>query len=95
MNYLSSFDGLLWLLAAAVLLVVLQRSLHREIQAFLLILTRRTGLTEAIFALIFLPGVFLHELSHFLMAKVLGVQTGKFSLIPQAQPNGQTPPGLC
>jgi len=89
MNYLSSFDGLLWLLAAAVLLVVLQRSLHREIQAFFLILTRRTGLTEVIFALIFLPGVFLHELSHFLMAKVLGVQTGKFSLIPQAQPNGK------
>jgi hypothetical protein len=89
MNILSSFDGLLWLLAAAVLLVVLQRSLHREIQAFFLIVTRRTGLTEAIFALIFLPGVFLHELSHFLMAKMLGVQTGKFSLIPQALPNGK------
>jgi hypothetical protein len=89
MNYLSSFDGLLWLLAALVLLVILQRSLHREIQAFFLILTRQTGLTEAIFALIFLPGVFLHELSHFLMAKLLGVQTGKFSLIPQSQPNGR------
>jgi uncharacterized membrane protein YeiH len=89
MNILSSVDGLLWLLGASVLLVVLQRSLHREIQAFFLILTRRIGLTETIFALIFLPGVFLHELSHFLMAKVLGVQTGKFSLIPQAQPNGK------
>jgi len=89
MNYLASFDGLLWLLAATLMLVVLQRSLHREIQAFLLILTRRTVLTEVIFALIFLPGVFLHELSHFLMAKVLGVQTGKFSLIPQALPNGR------
>jgi hypothetical protein len=89
MSILASFDGLLWLLAAAVLLVVLQRSLHREIQAFFLILTRRAGLTETIFALIFFPGVFLHELSHFLMAKLLGVQTGKFSLIPQAQPNGK------
>ena len=86
---LSSFDGLLWLLAAALLLVVLQRSLHREIQAAFLILTRRPGLTETIFALIFFPGVFLHELSHFLMAKLLGVQTGKFSLIPQTQPNGK------
>ena len=79
MNILSSFDGLLWLVAATVLLVVLQRSLHQEIQAVFLILTRRAGLTEAIFALIFLPGVFLHELSHFLMAKLLGVPTGKFS----------------
>jgi len=34
MNSLLSFDGLLWLLAAAVLLVVMQRALHREIQAF-------------------------------------------------------------
>jgi hypothetical protein len=89
MNILSSFDGLLWLLAAMLLLVVMQRCLHREIQAFFLILTRRAGLTEAIFALIFFPGVFLHELSHFVMAKLLGVQTGKFSLIPQAQPNGK------
>jgi hypothetical protein len=42
-----------------------------------------------LFALIFLPGVFLHELSHFLMAKVLRVQTGRFSLIPQAQTDGR------
>lgn len=54
-----------------------------------MILTRRPGVTQAIFALIFFPGVCLHELSHFLVAKLLGVQTGKFSLIPQAQPNGK------
>jgi hypothetical protein len=89
MNYLSYFDGLLWLLAALVLLVFLQRTLHRQIQAVFLILTRRPGLTQAIFAFIFLPGVFLHESSHFLAAKLLGVRTGKFSLIPQAQPNGK------
>lgn len=89
MNYLSLFDGLLWLLAALLLLVFLQRSLHREIQAVLLIITRRPGLMQAIFALVFLPGVFLHELSHFLTAKLIGVRTGKFSLIPTAQPNGK------
>jgi hypothetical protein len=89
MNYLFSFDGLLWLLAAILLLVFLQRGLHREIQAFVLIVSRRPGFTQIVFALIFLPGVFLHELSHFLTAKILVVQTGKFSLIPQAQPNGK------
>ena len=46
-------------------------------------------MTQVIFALIFFPGVLLHELSHFLSAKILGVQTGKFSLIPQAQPDGK------
>lgn len=89
MNYLSSFDGLLWLLATLLLLVIMQRSLHREIQAVFLILTRRSGVTQAVFALIFFPGVFLHELSHFLMAKLLGVETGEFSLFPQAQPDGK------
>jgi len=89
MSFLSSFDGLLWLLAASLLLVFLQRTLHREIQAFFLILSRRPGFTQVIFALIFLPGVFLHELSHFVTAKLLRVQTGRFSLIPQAQPNGK------
>jgi hypothetical protein len=89
MNYLSSLDGLFWLLAALVVLVFLQRTLHRQIQAVLLILTRRAGLTQGIFAFIFLPGVFLHESSHFLMAKLLGVRTGKFSLIPKAQSNGR------
>ena len=86
---LSSFDGLLWLLGTLTALILLQRLLHREIQAFFLIITRRPGVTQVIFALIFLPGVFLHELSHFLSAKLLGVRTGRFSLIPQAQPNGR------
>jgi hypothetical protein len=89
MNILSSFDGLLWLLATLVLLVILQRTLHREIQAVFLILTKNPGFTQTLFALIFFPGVFLHELSHFLVAKLLGVWTGKFSLIPQAQANGK------
>jgi hypothetical protein len=89
MASLSSFDGLLWLLASLIALVLLQRALHREIQAFFLILTRHPVVTQILFALIFLPGVFLHELSHFLTAKLLGIRTGRLSLIPQAQPNGR------
>jgi hypothetical protein len=80
---------LVWFLIALLILVLLQRILHREIQADFLILTRRPGITQAVFALIFFPGVFLHELSHFLVAKILAVPTGKFSLIPQAQPDGK------
>src|SRR5512136_2721222 len=89
MSLLSSLDGLLWLLVALVLLVFFQRTLHREIQAVLLILSKNPGLAQTSFAIIFFPGVFLHELSHFLVAKLLGVRTGKFSLIPQAQANGK------
>lgn len=87
--FLSSLDGLFWLTLALVALVFLQRKMHQEIQVVFLILTRQPGITIAIFALIFLPGVFLHELSHFLMAKILGVRTGKFSLIPSPMPDGR------
>jgi hypothetical protein len=89
MNYITSFDGLFWLLLTLTALIFLQRILHREIQAFFLILTRRPAATQIIFALIFFPGVLLHELSHFLAAKLLGVRTGRFSIFPQPLPNGR------
>jgi len=70
-------------------LVFLQRLLHREVQAVFLILTRNRQLALGLFSILFFPGVFLHELSHFLMAKLLRVRTGKFSLIPAALPDGR------
>jgi hypothetical protein len=89
MTFFSSFDGLLWLSITLAALILLQRLLHREIQAAFLILTRHPVITQIVFAIIFLPGVFLHELSHWLAAKLLGVRTGRFSLIPHAQPDGR------
>src|SRR5262245_34235013 len=84
-----SFDGLLWLLATLVALPFFQRSLHREIQAIVLIGTRSPGITVGVFSLLFFPGIFLHEFSHLAMAKILGVRTGKFSLLPQTMPDGR------
>lgn len=84
-----SNTGLLWFTLSILPLVILQRLLHREIQAVLLIVTRNSQLTVGLFSILFLPGVFLHELSHFLMAKILRVRTGKTSLIPKSLPNGR------
>lgn len=89
LRIMATFDGLLWLLAALVLLMFAQRALHREIQAVLLISTRSPGITVGVFSLIFFPGVFLHELSHLLTAKLLFVPTGSFSLVPQTMPDGR------
>ena len=86
---LVSLDGFLWLLVLLGPLLFLQRRLHREIQSCFLLLTRRAELSIALFSLLFLPGVLLHELSHFLMARMLGVATGRFSLLPQPMPNGR------
>jgi hypothetical protein len=86
---MTQLTGFFWFVLMLVPLIYLQRLLHREIQAVFLILTRNAQLTMGIFQFIFLPGVFLHEGSHFLMAKILRVPTGRFSILPKPLPNGK------
>lgn len=81
--------GLGWLIVLLVMLTILQRRLHFEIQAIFLMVTRRTDIVIVLFSLLFLPGVILHETSHFVSARLLGVPTGHFSIIPQSLPNGR------
>jgi hypothetical protein len=83
------YDGLLWLLLLLGPLFFLQRSLQREMQAIFLFLTRRVDVSLALFSLLFLPGVVLHEGSHWLMARLLGVRTGRFSVVPRTLGNGR------
>lgn len=77
------------LLVCLLMFLVVQRWLHREIQAVLLILTGRQDVVIGLFSLLFLPGVLLHEGSHYLTACLLGVKTGRFSVLPQRLPNGR------
>ncbi|MHB8776236.1 MAG: hypothetical protein ACYC6R_00555 [Anaerolineales bacterium] len=83
------YAGFLWFIFMLLPLVILQRLLHREIQAVFLLLTRNPQLTIGLFSVLFFPGVFLHELSHFIMAKILRVSTRGFSLIPQSYSDGR------
>ena len=83
------FSGFIWFILMLLPLVILQRLLHREIQVVTLLITRNIQLTLAIFSILFFPGVLLHEASHFLMAKILRVRTGKFSVIPKPMSNGR------
>ncbi len=85
----ASLDGLFWFGAMLIPLVFLQRFLHRELQAVLYMLTRHEAVTQGLFALLFFPGVFLHEVSHYVVARVLGVRTGRLSLLPQALDDGR------
>jgi hypothetical protein len=79
--------SLIWLIALLVLFLAAQRWLHRQIHAIFLLLTRRPNLSLGLFSLVFFPGVLLHETSHFLMARLLWVKTGHFSLLPQVMPD--------
>jgi hypothetical protein len=88
-NFVINPNGLVWLIVLLVMLTLLQRRLHFEIQAIFLIITQRADIAIVMFSLLFLPGVILHETSHFLSARLLGVTTGRFSIIPQPLPNGR------
>lgn len=82
------FDGVLLLAGCLVGFVLVQRWLHRELQAVFLLLTQRPVTALGLFSLLFFPGVLLHELSHYIMARLLGVRTGRLSLIPKVLANG-------
>lgn len=71
------------------LLGLLQRLLHREIQAGFFIATRNPQLTLGLSSILFFPGVFLHELSHFVTLKILRVPTGRISLFPKFLSEGR------
>lgn len=86
---LSAVDGLIWIIVIFLPLLFAQRRLHWELQAVFLLVTRRPGLALGLFSFLFFPGVVLHETSHFVMAKLLGVRTGRFSLLPKVLPGGK------
>jgi hypothetical protein len=85
----ASLNGLWWLLACLVPFILVQRWLHRELQAIFLLLTRRPAVALGLFSLMFFPGVLLHEISHFLAAKLLRVRTGRFSVMPKMMADGR------
>jgi hypothetical protein len=87
-------DGLWWLIILLGPLYILQRRLHFEAQAVFLLLTRSKEITIALFSLLFFPGVLLHESSHYVMARLLGVRTGRFSLIPRPTAAGRVQLGF-
>ena len=86
---INEFNSLGWFLVGVIGLSVLQRRLHYEIQAVLYLLTKRIDLALTIFSIIFLPGVVIHESSHYLMARLLKVPVGKFSIVPQSMADGR------
>lgn len=63
--------------------VVLERAVHQRLQVLFWQITGNAELATLLYSLVLLPGVFLHELSHALMARALGVRVRSFSLRPR------------
>src|SRR4030042_2261091 len=85
----AGLESLLYLMVLFLPLLYLPLFLQREIQSIFLLITRQPEISMVLFSLLFLPGVFLHETSHFLMARLLNVKTSRFSLIPKKLGNGR------
>lgn len=83
------FDGFIFFLVSILALIFAQRLLQREIQIILLLLTRKPTLAIGIFSILLLPGVFIHEISHLLMAIILRVPVRKISLLPEVTKQGK------
>ena len=77
------------LVALALPFIFFQRRLHNEIILLIYLITRHAGVAQVVFSIIFLPGVLLHELSHLIMAWLLRVRTGRFSILPRSLPGGR------
>ena len=70
--------------SVAVLLLVLMRKLLTSTRfRALLVLTKDQRVAMYLYALILFPGIVLHELSHWLSAKLLRVKTHRVSFIPR------------
>ncbi|KAA3660309.1 MAG: hypothetical protein DWQ04_19820 [Chloroflexi bacterium] len=78
----------IWVALAIPVLIFLQRWIHMHLHGIALMLTGKSEGAVILYALVLLPGVFLHELSHWLSATLLGVRTGTFSIIPKMQDDG-------
>jgi hypothetical protein len=85
----SALAAALWLALSALLLVLVQRLVQQIVQQGLFLLTGRVEWALFLFALILLPGVILHEGSHWLIAKLLRMRTGRISLWPRLQRDGR------
>ncbi|GAB4027706.1 MAG: hypothetical protein Fur0011_6370 [Candidatus Microgenomates bacterium] len=67
---------------AIILLSTLRTWLYFEFVALSLLIFKTNRVGKWLYTLIFLPGTILHELSHWLMAELLGVRTGEITILP-------------
>jgi len=81
--------SVLSLIALTLPLLVLKRWISQHVQGIGLLIFNNPVVTMMLYFILFLPGILLHETSHWLVARLLGLTTGKFSLGPQKPARGK------
>ncbi len=72
-----------WLIGSLLLLLAMDRWLNRHLQGFILLVTKNPDIVMYLTFLVLLPGIVLHELSHWCVAQILGVRTRGLSIFPE------------
>jgi hypothetical protein len=83
-----ALNPFLWFFAAFLLLVVVQKWIHRHLHGIAFLLTGEQDMALVLYALPLLPGVALHEISHAMMATILGVKSANLTIVPRRQLDG-------
>jgi hypothetical protein len=78
----------IWFVALLLLLLLARRWMSDSLQRCLLLILRRPDQAVLAYAAVLFPGVFLHETSHWIAARLLGVRVGPIHLVPRVRPGG-------
>ena len=84
----ESLMPIIWVIIALPVLLLMQRWIQTHLHGISLLLTGKPERAMYLYAFILFPGVLIHELSHWLTAKLLGVRTGSLSLLPRRGADG-------
>ncbi len=85
---MDRWTPLFWLVISLLLTIVVARWFSQRVAVLAMLLTGSQTATLYVHFLVFLPGTLLHELSHWLLAQVLGVRTGRLELGPKVVHGG-------
>lgn len=85
----DNWTPLVWLVVTLVPLFFMKRWINRHVQGLGLLLVGNNEAAMFLYFVLLLPGILIHELSHWLAAKLLRVRTGKISLWPSKRRGNQ------
>jgi hypothetical protein len=80
---------LVWLVITLLTLLWMHGWINRHVQGLGLLISGDDEVALILYFLLFLPGIVVHELSHWLAAKLLGVRTGRISIQPTKKSRGR------
>jgi hypothetical protein len=84
-DFIVPFLPLFALTIALISLYLLSHEVSIRLQQLVLFLTGSEETMTLVLFLVFLPGIFVHESAHWLMARALGLKTAKFRVWPKRQ----------